>query len=269
MTKLVEVHGIEKTYRTGDGRSLEALSSIDLDVEVGEFLSIIGPSGCGKSTLLHIIGGMKDASGGEVMVNGKKVRGPRPDDVAFVFQDYTLFPWRSVLSNVEVGLQVRGVAKEERREAARHNLELVGLGGFADSYPNELSGGMQQRVALARALTMEPKLLLMDEPFGALDEQTRTVLGEEVSRILERSDQSIIFVTHSLSEAVYLSDRVAVMSHRPGRIKKMLEVEEPRPRDSDFMTSRIFNDLRTELFELLHDEFREAAQAEMERTVQP
>lgn len=268
MSNLVEVRDVEKAYRTGDGRTVQALSKVSLDVAVGEFVSIIGPSGCGKSTLLHIIGGMKDASSGEVRVAGKPMRGPRPDDVGFVFQDYTLYPWRTVTANVEIGLQVRGVGKKERQEAAGRNLGLVGLSAFADAYPTELSGGMQQRVALARALSMEPRLLLMDEPFGALDEQTRTVLGEEVARILEQTDQSIVFVTHSLSEAVYLSDRVVVMSHRPGQIKEILEVPEPRPRDATYMTSPGFNALRTRLFELLHDEFREAALAEMERTVQ-
>lgn len=266
--KLVEARGVHKTYQTGDGRSVEALVNVDLDVEVGEFVSLIGPSGCGKSTLLHIIGGMKEASGGTVAVAGGLIKGPRPDDVAFVFQDYTLYSWRTVRSNVEFGLQLRGVEPSARRDAADRNLELVGLSEFADAYPGELSGGMQQRVALARALSMEPKLLLMDEPFGALDEQTRTVLGEEVSRILERTDQGILFVTHSLAEAVYLSDRVAVMSHRPGRILEVLQVDAPRPRDPDFMTSRTFNAARSRLFELLHDEFREAALEDMKRTVE-
>lgn len=251
------------TYTTADGRTVEALAALDLDVHTGEFVSVIGPSGCGKSTFLHIVGGMRQATGGSVTVAGNPVTGPMPDKIAFVFQDYTLFPWRTVLSNAEAGLQFRRVPAEQRRGAAMKYLELVGLSGFAKSYPSELSGGMQQRVAIARALSMEPELLLMDEPFGALDEQTRTVLGEELSRILEVTGKTILFVTHSLSEAVFLSDRVLVMSSRPGRVKDILDVPAPRPRQPSFMTSDVFTKLRNRLFELLHDEFREAVLAEM------
>ena len=268
MTNIVEARSVRKVYESADGREVEALASIDLNVAAGEFVSIIGPSGCGKSTLLHIIGGMKDASSGSVSVAGTPMKGPRPDDVAFVFQDYTLYPWKKVLANVEFGLKLRGVPREEREQVARQNLHLVGLSEFADAYPAELSGGMQQRVALARALSMKPKLLLMDEPFGALDEQTRTVLGEEISRILEDANQAILFVTHSLAEAVFLSDRVAVMSHRPGRIVEILDVDIPRPRDPSFMTSDSFVALRNRLFHLLHDEFKLAAMEEMHRTVE-
>lgn len=267
MTNIVEARAVRKVYESADGRGVEALASVDMDVRSGEFVSIIGPSGCGKSTLLHIIGGMKQATSGTVDVEGRRIKGPRPDDVAFVFQDYTLYPWKNVQDNVEFGLRLRGVSKKERAELARHNLDLVGLGDFADAYPTELSGGMQQRVALARALSMKPKLLLMDEPFGALDEQTRTVLGEEISRILEDANQAILFVTHSLAEAVFLSDRVAVMSHRPGRIVEILEVDTPRPRDPSFMTSTEFVSIRNRLFDLLHDEFKQAAMEEMRRSV--
>jgi NitT/TauT family transport system ATP-binding protein len=261
---LVQVRGVHMVYVSRNGQRVEAVSSVDLDVRTGEFVSLIGPSGCGKSTLLHIIGGMKRPTGGSITVADRVVDGPMPDEISFVFQDYTLFPWRTVLANVEFALQLRGVGVRARRETARHFLSLVGLAGFADAYPSQLSGGMQQRVAIARALTTEPELLLMDEPFGALDEQTRMVLGEELSRILEKTGVTIIFVTHSLSEAVYLSDRVVVMSSRPGRIKTILEVPEERPRGSAFMTSDVFNKMRNELFELLHDEVRFAALHEME-----
>ena len=260
---LVQARGVRMVYASRNGRLVEALSSVDLDVRGSEFVSLIGPSGCGKSTLLHIIGGMKRPTAGSVTVSDRLVDGPMPDEISFVFQDYTLFPWRTVLANVEFALQLRGIGKRERRESARHFLDLVGLSAFAEAFPSQLSGGMQQRVAIARALTTEPELLLMDEPFGALDEQTRMVLGEELSRILANTGATIVFVTHSLSEAVYLSDRVVVMSSRPGRIKTVLDVPEERPRGSSFMTSDVFNKMRNELFELLHDEVRSAALREM------
>jgi NitT/TauT family transport system ATP-binding protein len=260
---LVQVRDVKMVYGDRSGHLVEALSSVDLDVRRGEFVGLIGPSGCGKSSLLHIVGGMRRPTDGCIEVAGREVKAPMPDEISFVFQDYTLFPWRTVQANVEFALQLRGVSGRERREVARHYLELVGLSSFANSYPSQLSGGMQQRVAIARALTTEPELLLMDEPFGALDEQTRMVLGEELSRILESTGVTIIFVTHSLSEAVYLSDRVVVMSSRPGRIKTVLTVPEDRPRDSSFMTSDTFNKLRNELFDLLHEEVRSAALQEM------
>lgn len=261
---LVEARNVRMVYASRNGQQVEAVSSVDLDVRRGEFVGLIGPSGCGKSTLLHIVGGMKRPTDGTITVAGREVNGPMPDEISFVFQDYTLFPWRTVLANVEFALQLRGVGARQRRDVARHYLSLVGLSSFADAYPSQLSGGMQQRVAIARALTTEPELLLMDEPFGALDEQTRMVLGEELSRILESTGVTILFVTHSLSEAVYLSDRVVVMSSRPGRIKTVLDVPEDRPRDSSFMTSDVFNKQRNELFDLLHDEVRFAALHEME-----
>lgn len=260
---LITVRDVGMVYTTKSGRQVEALSSVDLDVKRGEFVSLIGPSGCGKSTLLHIMGGMKRSTKGTVTVDGHEINGPMPERVSFVFQDYTLFPWRTVLSNVEFALQLRGMKAAARRDVARHYLSLVGLSGFAESYPSQLSGGMQQRVAIARALTTEPDLLLMDEPFGALDEQTRMVLGEELLKILEKAGVTIVFVTHSLSEAIYLSDRVVVMSSRPGRIKTVLDVTEPRPRESGFMTSQSFNQMRNVLFDLLHDEVRAVTLQEM------
>lgn len=260
----IRASDISMVYESASGGSIHALSGIDLDIERGEFVSLIGPSGCGKSTLLHILGGMKRPTRGQVTIDGEVLDRPRPDKAGFVFQDYTLFPWKNVLENTEVGLQFRGVGRDERREIARRHLTMVGLAAFAESYPSELSGGMQQRVAIARAMTLSPEVLLMDEPFGALDEQTRMALGEELAGILEEANTTTVFVTHSLSEAVYLADRVIVMSARPGRIKTTLEVEEPHPRDARFMTSARFNDLRNELFALLHDEFVRAMQLEMQ-----
>lgn len=235
---------------------VEALRGVSLNVHRGELLTLIGPSGCGKSTLLNLAGGLRRGHTGRIVVDGKQVRGPLPDTVSIVFQDYSLFPWRSVLANVEVGLEFRGVAKTERRERALHYLRMVGLEGFKDAYPRQLSGGMRQRVAIARSLSMQTPLLLMDEPFGALDEQTRMVLGEEVSRIFATTDKTLLLVTHSLAEAVFLSDRIAVMSGRPGRIREVLRIDEPHPRAPEFMTSRTFHEVRDELFRMLHDEMR-------------
>jgi NitT/TauT family transport system ATP-binding protein len=261
----ISVEALVKRYESALGREVTALDGIDLDVRRGEFLTLIGPSGCGKSTLLHAMGGMKQPSGGRVRIGGTEVTGPRPDKIGFVFQDYSLFPWRTVLANVEAGLEFRGVAKAERRERAMRELTTVRLDNFAHAYPGELSGGMQQRVAIARALALDPELLLMDEPFGALDEQTRTAIGEELSNILARTDTTIVFVTHSLSEAILLSDRVVVMTSRPGRVKAILEVTADRPRDGDFMTTPGFAEMRTELYKLLRDEIDEAANQEFER----
>jgi NitT/TauT family transport system ATP-binding protein len=250
----VTARDVSMTYTTLRGSQVVALDGVDLDVNQGEFISLIGPSGCGKSTLLYAMGGLRKQTGGEIRVGGEVVRGPNPKRIGFVFQDYTLFPWRTIISNIEVGLEFRGTPKKERQERAQEALNLVGLGAFAQSYPSELSGGMQQRVAIARALALDPEILLMDEPFGALDEQTRTELGMEVAAILERTGKTIIFVTHSLGEAVFLSDRVVVMSARPGRVKAVVTVDQPRPRTPDFQTSETFAAARNTLFEMLHEE---------------
>ena len=252
---MFEVDGVSMTYETARG-SLNAISDVDLDIRRGEFLSLIGPSGCGKSTLLEIIGGMRRATAGEVRLEGERVSGPQPDNISFVFQNYSLFPWRSVQRNVEAGMEFQGMSKSERRDRARASLQLVGMDEFRDAFPAECSGGMQQRVAIARALACEPDVLLMDEPFGALDEQTRLVLGEELGRVLDTTDCTIVFVTHSLSEAVLLSDRVVVMQSRPGRIRRIYEVDAGRPRTGDFMATKQFAELHRELFETLRDEIR-------------
>jgi NitT/TauT family transport system ATP-binding protein len=260
---------VSMTYETQRGGLVTALQSTTLGVRRGEFLSLIGPSGCGKSTLLYMLGGLRKPSSGHIELQGERITGPTPTKIGFVFQDYTLFPWRTILANVEVGLEFRGMDKRERRDIARANLDLVGLAQFGDSYPGELSGGMQQRVAIARSLAMDPEVLLMDEPFGALDEQTRTVLGEELAKILEKSGKTIVFVTHSLGEAVFLADRVAVMSARPGRIKEIVPVTEPRPRGEAFATAPAFTATRNHLFELLHAEVRAATLAEIGGGAEP
>jgi NitT/TauT family transport system ATP-binding protein len=254
---IIKVEGVSQAFGAeGDPRRVVALESATLDIARGELLCLIGPSGCGKSTLLNIVGGLATPSTGRVTIDGHEVRGPSPQKVAYVFQENTLFPWRTVIDNVKLGMAFQGVAKAEREDRARHSLETVGLSDFAQHYPAQLSGGMKQRVQLARALGLQTEILLMDEPFAALDEQTRMVLGEDLSVLLARTGKTIIFVTHSLVEAVFLADRVAVLTARPGRIKKIIHVEEAHPRKSEFMTSEKLSNLRNELYELLHDEIR-------------
>ncbi len=242
----------------GEARHVRALLDTSLDVARGELLCLIGPSGCGKSTLLNVIGGLFAPTTGTVMVGDKPVRGPMPRDIAFIFQENALFPWDTVYENVMRGMMFQGVPKSERDDRARRALEAVGLDEFAAHYPSQLSGGMRQRAALARALSLETQILLMDEPFGALDEQTRMVLGEDLSVLLSRSKKTIVFVTHSLGEAVFLADRVAVFSARPGTIKEVIAVDEPHPRKPEFMTSTKFHRLRDQLYGLLHDEIRKS-----------
>jgi NitT/TauT family transport system ATP-binding protein len=205
-----------------------------------------------------VIGGLMTPTTGRVEVAGRPLRGPMPHELAFVFQEHALFPWNTVIENVRLGMLFQGVPQAEREKRARHSLEAVGLTDFADHYPGQLSGGMRQRAALARALSLETGILLMDEPFGALDEQTRMILGEDLSVLLSRTEKTIVFVTHSLGEAVFLADRVAVFSARPGTIKKIIRVDEPHPRKPSFVTSEKFTALRNELYALLHDEIRKA-----------
>jgi NitT/TauT family transport system ATP-binding protein len=242
----------------GDTLHVRALLDTSLDVQRGELLCLIGPSGCGKSTLLNVVGGLLMPTTGTVTVGNTEVRGPLPQEVAYVFQENALFPWSTVIENVNLGMLFQGVPRTEREPRARKALEAVGLTDFADHYPGQLSGGMRQRAALARALSLETDVLLMDEPFGALDEQTRMVLGEDLSVLLSRTNKTIVFVTHSLGEAVFLADRVAVFSARPGTIKEIIEIEEPHPRKPSFLTSEKFTRLRNTLFALLHEEIRKA-----------
>lgn len=257
---MIRVAGVSVTYSAAHkgGKSFTALQQVSISVPRGEFFTLIGPSGCGKSTLLSLIGGLQQPTEGTVQVNGRQVTGPLPDTTAIVFQEYSLFPWRTVQENVEAGLEFRGVPRAQRREKAAHYLRMVGLSDFVNHYPRQLSGGMRQRVAIARALCLETPVLLLDEPFGALDEQTRMILGEEVSRIFAGTDKTIVLVTHSLAEAVFLSDRIAVMGARPGRIREIITVEHPHPRTAEFMTSPVFHRLRDHLFDLLHDEMRQS-----------
>ncbi|SEQ23263.1 NitT/TauT family transport system ATP-binding protein [Azotobacter beijerinckii] len=251
---------MEFTAQNESGRAerVVALEHFDLEVRAGEFLSVLGPSGCGKSTFLSILAGLAEKSGGSLLVDGQPLEGINARQ-GVVFQGYALFPWRTVLENIEVGLEIRGVGKAERRERAREYLELVGLGGFGARYPHEISGGMKQRVAIARALVYEPEVLLMDEPFAALDAQTREILQAELLRIWDARKKTIVFITHSLDEAIFLSDRIAVMTHRPGRVKEILEVPLPRPRPAELRNSEEFVHLRQRAWEVLKDEVRFAS----------
>jgi NitT/TauT family transport system ATP-binding protein len=257
----IKVRGVFHQFgEEGDRRFVRALADTSLEVAHGELLCLIGPSGCGKSTLLSIIGGLMEPSSGTVEVRGQRVWGPLPRDIAFVFQENSLFPWNTVIENIELGMTFQGVAKSERAARAADALDAVGLKEFAQHYPAQLSGGMRQRAALARALSLQTPILLMDEPFGALDEQTRMILGEDLSVLLARSRKTIVFVTHSLGEAVFLADRVAVFSARPGSIKQEIAVNESHPRKPEFVTSAKFTALRNELYGLLHDEIRKAVE---------
>jgi len=231
-----------------------ALSSIDLDIGEDEFLTILGPSGCGKSTLLNIIAGFEQATDGEVRLDGQIIRDPGPDR-GVVFQEYALFPWLNVVQNIEFGLRERGVPKAERKVRVTRQISAVGLDGFEDRFPQELSGGMRQRVALARVLVNDPKILLMDEPFAALDAQTRTIMQTELLRVWSAERRTALFVTHNIEEAVLLGDRLVVMTARPGRIKEIVNVKLPRPRD---VTSAEFNEIRRYVASLLESEVQTA-----------
>ncbi|MCT4534683.1 ABC transporter ATP-binding protein [Halodesulfovibrio sp.] len=226
---VIHVAGLTKAFTTERGEQLTAVDGIDLDVSANEFVCIVGPSGCGKSTALRIIAGLEKATSGTVQYRGDPVTKPGKE-VGMVFQEYSLFPWLSVLDNIAAGLEFAGISKAERREKAKEYLDIVGMPDFADAYPHELSGGMRQRVAIARALANDPDVLLMDEPFGALDAHTRILLQRELLRIWEVTQKTILFVTHSVDEAVYLADRIVIMSHHPGTIRDVLTVDMPRPR---------------------------------------
>jgi NitT/TauT family transport system ATP-binding protein len=249
---LLVVDDLAKGFRTPEG-SLTALEHISFGVREGEFVSIIGPSGCGKSTLFNIIGGLIGNFQGRVTIAGAPISGPHAA-IGMVFQEESTFPWRTVVENVAFPLEIQGMPKQKRLARARHFIALVGLEGFEDRYPFELSGGMRQRVAIARTLAFEPKILLMDEPFGALDEQTRLLLGDKVLQIQQELKQTTLLITHSIAEAVQLSDRIVVITYRPGRVKRIVEVSLPRPRTLDLVGSEAFgryvgeiwNDLREE-----------------------
>ncbi|HEV8469269.1 MAG TPA: ABC transporter ATP-binding protein [Candidatus Limnocylindria bacterium] len=246
----IEVRRLDKTYRLQTSQEVPALTDISFHVDAGEFVSIVGPSGCGKSTLLRIIGGISHATGGEVQVDGSPVRGPRRD-VGFVFQDPTLLPWRDVLQNAMIGIEILGLDRTEYRARARELINLVGLVGFERAHPGELSGGMQQRAAIVRALLHDPKLLLLDEPFGALDAMTREAMGLELLRIWAANQTSVVFVTHSVLEALFLADRVIVFSARPGRVLDIVTVGLPRPRRLEMMVSPEIGALATHIRNLI------------------
>ena len=256
----VEIKGVSHSFEGALGQAgaeLMALSTTDLVIRRGELLSLIGPSGCGKSTLLNMMGGLLTPTSGEVRVNGAIVTAPMPKTVSFVFQENALFPWNTILDNIVVALTFQNVPSGERLDLAHQALKAVGLSEFAQYYPDQLSGGMCQRAALARALSLKTDIILMDEPFAALDEQTRMVLGEDLSTLLNQTGKTIVLVTHSLGEAVFLSDRIAVISARPGRVLEVIEVGEPHPRHPEFVTSGKFAELRNRLYALLHDEIRQ------------
>ena len=244
----------------GPAHRFTALEDITLDVRPGEFLALVGPSGCGKSTLLDLLGGLTAPTSGRILLDGRPIEGPARDR-GIVFQQYALFPWRTAAQNVEFGLDIAGLKARQRREIARHYLDLVGLTAFADRYPHELSGGMKQRVAIARSLAYDPEVLLMDEPFAALDAQTRETLQGELLRIWRATGKTIIFITHGIDEAVVLGQRVAVMTSRPGRIKHVVEIPEAlRNESEDVRSLPEFGPVRHEVWSLLRDEVLKAQQ---------
>ncbi|MDH4568664.1 ABC transporter ATP-binding protein [Pseudomonas sp. BN414] len=243
-------------YRTPDGQTFTALENVSLNVPDQQFAVLVGPSGCGKSSLLYLTAGLAEPTSGEIYVGGKRVEGPGPDR-GMVFQSYTLFPWLSVRQNIEFGLKRKGMATTERAEIVDFYLNEVGLTQFADRYPKQLSGGMMQRVAIARALANDPQILLMDEPFGALDSQTRMQMQQLLLRVWEHSKKTVVFVTHDIDEAILLGDRVYVMGARPGRIKREMDVPMPRPRDMDMVMDRQFIEMKREILGLLHHEMDE------------
>ena len=224
----IKIQSVSKEY-PAKGGSMLAIDNISMDITDHQFICLVGPSGCGKSTLLRMISGLEPISKGEVLIDGKPIQGTSPK-VGFVFQEYTLFPWRTVQKNVEFGLEIKNVPPAEREKIALKYIDMVGLSSFRDSYPHQLSGGMKQRCAIARTLAVGPEILLMDEPFGALDAQTRNILQEQLLEIWQKEKIKVIFVTHSVDEAVFLADKVVIMTTRPGRIKEVVNVNLPRPR---------------------------------------
>jgi NitT/TauT family transport system ATP-binding protein len=245
---VVTISGLSKAFAKDDGM-ITALKGVALEIRDKEFVCLVGPSGCGKTTLLRIIAGLETATAGSVSVDGREITGPDPKR-GMVFQEYSLFPWRSVLDNVVFGLEMKGVKKQDRYRIAGEYLEMVGLSQFRSSYPFELSGGMRQRVAIARALANDPDVLLMDEPFGALDAQTRNRMQKELLSIWEQAKKTIVFVTHSVDEAVYLSDRIIVLSGRPGSVREIIDLPWPRPRDR---TSTEFAEVRRRVLLMINE----------------
>ncbi len=252
-TGYIQGRDVSLTFRPQNRAPMRALAGFDIDVEEGEFLSIVGPSGCGKTTFLNILLGLIKPDSGEVSVHGRRISGPGSDR-AMVFQEFGLLPWRTVRHNIELGLELKKVPRDKRHAVADRLIALVGLSGFETHYPHELSGGMKQRVGLARALATDPEVLLMDEPFAALDAQTRDLMQVELLRIWREAKKTVLFVTHQIDEAIYLSDRVMVMSKRPGRAKRIFAIRLPRPRLYEMRMTPQFNDLKLEIWNTLKDE---------------
>ena len=256
----IRFEGVTKTFTRGGGDSFVAIGGIDFEVRDREFISVVGPSGCGKTTLMRMVAGLESPTEGRVLVAGLPVRGPGPDR-AVVFQQFALFPWKTVRENIVFGMRSRGAGKAERDAAVAHYLTLMKMEGTADSYPHQLSGGMQQRVAIARSYATNPGVLLMDEPFGALDAQMRTIMQEELVRLSRENPRTVLFITHSVEEAIYLADRVVMLGRNPGRVREVIEVAETR-RAEDWAAQPIdavmalpsFNDLRGRVWRLLRAE---------------
>jgi NitT/TauT family transport system ATP-binding protein len=249
---ILVVDDLVMRFGTSDD-GVTALDHVSFKVRPGEFLAIIGPSGCGKSTLFNVLGGLLGGYQGAVTVAGESISGPHAS-IGMVFQEESTFPWRNVLDNVAFPLEIAGLPKAERLEKARHFIAMVGLHGFENRYPSELSGGMRQRVAMARTLASEPKILLMDEPFAALDEQTRLLLGDKVLQIQQELKQTTLLITHNITEAVQLADRILVMTYRPGRVKRMVDINLPRPRSSEIVSSEAFGRYVAQIWSDLRDE---------------
>ncbi len=253
---LLELKGLTKTYERR-GEPVNALRGVDFSAEFGEFVCVLGVSGCGKSTLLQLVAGLEPPTAGAIVLDGKPLDGPHID-TSIVFQEHGLFPWMTVQANIEFNLLARKVGRAERAARAGELIKLVGLEGFHDKYPHELSGGMRQRVGIARALSTNPRLMLMDEPFAALDAQTRSIMQDELLRVWQADRRTVIFITHNVDEAIYLADRVVVMTPRPGRIRRVLEIDLPRPRD---VASAAFGTYLRQVLDEIHDDISLLARA--------
>lgn len=247
---MISLRGVTKEYATARGATL-SLDTVNLDIAPGEFVTVVGASGCGKTTMLNLIAGLIMPTQGDVVVHGQRVAGPGPDR-GVIFQQYALFPWLTALQNVEFGLQLKGIKRKERREIAHRYLDLVGIADFANALPKELSGGMKQRCAIARAYAVNPSILLMDEPFGALDALTRVQMQDDLLHTWEQEQRTAVFITHDVDEAVYLASRVIVMSPRPGRIRELIEVPLPYPRTEEMRLSQVFTDVRSRVWRGVH-----------------
>lgn len=251
----LETVGLSKVFRKRGGERVEALRDINLKVETGEFVSIVGASGCGKTTFLRIIDGLTDPTAGKVLLDGREVTTPGPDR-GFVFQSDGLFPWRTAQDNIVFGLEVQRKNRNTARDVARRFMKMVGLEGFGGHYPYELSGGMRQRVNIARAMTIDPEVLLMDEPFAALDAQTREIMQSELLSIWSQQQKTVLFITHQISEAIFLSDRVVVFTARPGRLKEVIPIKIPRPRSLDVKRTKEFVDYEYRIWKMIEEEVR-------------